>query len=234
MRAVAPEMYAPSLPHTGSAPAPGLSLRAFALAAAAAVVERPAANDAPAELRYLLDHLAAVATPSEAWYAGLADYVARPHDADVPLLALAREIGMSLAELIAVALATAVEDEVMAGRALAYLQAPVGGSRPTLGLMASLLGDAPQCAAAASEIAAGTAQRSGVLCLQGEGPLPERVLSVASPIALGLRGIDWPWPGISIGVDGLPPTALPQSILEDAARNAAAEGASATDHSRTV
>jgi len=214
-------------PAVANAPGP-LSLRSFALAAAAAMVQQAPEDTAPIELQYLLHHLAAVTSAGEHWHTQLADYVARPADADVPLLALAREIGMTLAEVLTVSLAAAVEDELMAGRALAYLQAPLGGSRPTLGLMASMLAHIPECAAASEEIAAGAAQRSGTLVIQGEGPLPERVLCVPPTIALGLRGIDADWPGIAIGMGGLPPTALPPSILDQAARHARALAAAPT------
>lgn len=203
-------------------PAPGLSLRSFALAAAAAIVQHAPEEGVAMERQYLLEHLRTVAPEGGDWHARLADYIARPGDADLPLVVLARETGMTLAELLAVALAAAVEDELMAGRALAYLQAPLGGSRPTLGLLSSLLRDVPGCARAAEEVAAGAAQRSGVLSLLGEGPLPERVLCVPPAIALGLRKMDWDWPGISIGPARLPATALPPSALEEASRQARA------------
>jgi len=198
------------------------SLRSFALAAAAAIVQQAPEDIAPLELHYLREHLAMVATPGEKWYAGLAEYLARPQDADAPLLALARELEMSLVESLTVALAAAVEDDLMVGRALAYLQAPVGGSRPTLGLMASLLAELPGSPAPLQGLAAGAAQRAGVLTLHGESPLSERPLSVPVPIALALRGIECDWPGIAIGFGSLPAIALPESIITAAARHAKA------------
>lgn len=210
----------PTAPQAGPTPAP--SLRSFVLAAGAAIVHAAPDDDVPLELQYLERHRAQVAGPGEVWHAHLVEYLATPDEADLPLLALARELHLSLAELLAVALATAVEDGLMAGRALAYLQSPLGGSRPTLGLAASLLRDLPQCAYAADEIAAGPAQRAGVLTLQGDGPLPERVLCVPSPVALALRGLDSDWPGITLDLAGQPATTLPASILEDAARHARA------------
>lgn len=203
------------------------SLRSFAMAAVAAIVQHPE-DGSPMELRYLRGHLATVAPAGEPWFAQLADYLARPQDADRALIALAREIRMTLAELLAVALAAAVEDELMAGRAVAYLQAPIGGSRPTLGLMTSAFGSFRECAAPFEEIAAGAAQRSGVLALHGDGPLPERVVCVPPPIALALRGIDSDWPGVGIDMGGLPDTPLPPSILEHAATQARALAAAPT------
>ncbi len=139
-----------------------------------------------------------------------------------PFLALARELGMTLAELLAVALAAAVEDDLMAGRALAYLQAPVGGSRPTLGLLARLLADLPDCPAALQTLAAGAAERAGVLTLNGESPLPERSMALPVPIALALQGIEYDWSGICIGLGNMPQTALPPSTLSEAGRHAKA------------
>src|SRR5690349_534812 len=49
---------------------------------------------------------------------------------DQPLIALARELALSRTEMIGVALAARVETDLMCGRAIAHLQAPLGGSRP--------------------------------------------------------------------------------------------------------
>jgi hypothetical protein len=206
--------------HTPEGPA--LSLRTFALAAGAAVLPSPPEDGLALELRYLLGHLAAVAPAGPPWHGQLTNYLARPTVADQVLAALAREIGMTLSEVLAVALAAAVEDDAMAGRAIAALQAPLGGSRPTLGLMATVFGDFGECADAADAIATGNAQRSGVISLQGEGPLAERVVCVPPAIALALRGLDADWEGITIGMQDLPETPLPPSILDQAARHARA------------
>jgi len=53
-----------------------------------------------------------------------------PSPADLPLLQLAETLELSHAELLSIALVLAVESEVMAGRAVAQVQAPLGGSRP--------------------------------------------------------------------------------------------------------
>ena len=55
--------------------------------------------------------------------------------------------------MLAVALACAAETDPMVGRVLAWLQAPVGGARPTIGLIAMVaerLGDASPFAALAA------------------------------------------------------------------------------------
>jgi hypothetical protein len=216
----APQLVPPD--ETGAVPAREPSLRAFALAAAAAMVQDAPEDGAPIELRYLREQLAIVAAAGTSWHERLPAYLSRPREIDARLLALARELNLSLAEIIATALASAVEDDLMVGRALAYLQAPVGGSRPTLGLLASLLAGLPECPEPLQTLAAGGAQRAGVLALQSESPLPERAVAVPVPVALGLRGIACDWPGISIDLGGLPEIALPTSMQAEAARHAAA------------
>lgn len=205
---------------------PPARLSDYVLAGLAGLAGGPTTNaepprDAPSsEVRYLADRLARVAREGDPWYAHLDAYLAHPTDGDVPLLVLAREMGLSLAELLATALAAAVDEDLMAGRTLAYLQSPIGGSRPTLGLLAALLAPLPACAHAADVIATGAAQRTGMIAIQGEGPLPERICCVPSPIALGLRGFDADWPGISIGGGAAPEIPLAASTVEAAARHA--------------
>lgn len=216
----------PGIAH-GTAAAPRPALRDFVLAGLASLTGHDAdpersATSPVAEVRYLTERQALVARGTDPWYARLDTCLASPAESDVPLLILSREMGLSLAELLSAALAAAVEDDLMAGRALAYVQSPVGGSRPTLGLLATLLGPLPACAHAIEAIATGAGQRTGMIAIQGEGPLPERTVCLPSPIALGLRGFDANWPGVSID-DGLTPEVpLPASTVEVAARQARA------------
>jgi hypothetical protein len=137
-------------------------------------------------------------------------------------VALARELDLSLSELLATALAAAVEDDVMTGRALAFLQAPVGGSRPTLGLLAHLLADLPDRGAPLDLLCAGPAHHAGLLTLVGEGPLPERSIAVPLPICLALRGIESVWPGTTLGAGDLSEVPLPASTMAEARRHALA------------
>ena len=69
----------------------------------------------------------------------LADYLRAPRSEDCYLVDLADKLGLSQIELLTIALALAVEEDPMTGRAIAYVQAPVGGSRPTLGLLQAAL-----------------------------------------------------------------------------------------------
>jgi hypothetical protein len=196
------------------------SLRTFAVAALASVL-RPG-DEAAIEARYLLMHLPVVASPGAPWFSRLPDYLADPAEIDRGVIALAREAGMTSAELLAVALSAAVEDDPMTGRAVAFLQTPIGGSRPTLALMTTAFAAFPDCRAASDQIACGAARRTGLIVVQGDGPLPERMVCVPAPIALALRTIDADWPGVEVGMAGLPDTPLPVSVLEHATRHARA------------
>ena len=83
---------------------------------------------------FLRNHAAA---PHCSWRELLEICCRNPDPADRPLLDLAASLGLSRTELLTIALAAAVETDMMCGRAIADLQAPVGGSRPTLGLLAA-------------------------------------------------------------------------------------------------
>ena len=211
---------------TAKAPAgvvsPSISLRAFALAAAAMNLDERSAEAVPLEAQYLRAHLAAVAPPGKPWYGNLKDYLKSRATADARLLALARELDLTLAEVLTIALAAAVEDDVMAGRALAFLQAPVGGSRPTLGLLAHLLADLPDQGSPLDLLSAGAAQHTGLLTFVGEGPLPERAIAVPVATCLALREVEGGWPGVTLGTEDLPEIPLAASTVEEARRHAQA------------
>src|SRR5258706_4243681 len=84
----------------------------------------------PPEQRYLADQLAAVAPTGRGFLATLPAYLYAPDESDARLGRLASAFGLSVFEQLAVALASAVEDDAMAGRAVAWLQSAVGVSRP--------------------------------------------------------------------------------------------------------
>ncbi len=141
--------------------------------------------------------------------------------ADAPLLALGRQFGLRPVELLAVALAAAVEMDLMCGRAVSHLQAPLGGSRPTLGLLASAFAGFSAGEQVIETILTGAAVESGLLHVLNEGaPLAERTLSVPIPLCLALGGGDAVWPGSSLGLYGIPETPLPASVLAEARRQA--------------
>jgi hypothetical protein len=168
------------------------------------------------EADFLARHAQAVAP------AALAQSVTRaldkPATDDEPLASLARAWSLSALPVLTVALTAAVDRDAMIGRAIAYAQAPVGGSRPTLGLLAAAFGRLAQPTAGPAELALSPAVQAGLLLLLNDSaPLPERPVAVPLPISQAFARAESVWPGGLIGQDGTPITALPAS-LADAAR----------------
>jgi hypothetical protein len=192
------------------------TLKSFALAALGELVARGGMgqSDTP-EMRFLAEQRRVVE-------GDLLDYLRQPEPIDAPLISLAHEMGLSLLEVLVVALAAAVDDDLLVGRAIAHLQAPVGGARPTVGLLsAALTPAATPGSSGADALITGVAVHSGLLTLLGDGaPLPERAVAVPLPLCLALRGQDWAWPGATIGLGDVPDVPLPPSVLRDAERYA--------------
>ena len=131
------------------------------------------------------------AGPTEGWTTEmLAPCVAAlrrtPAETDRRLVALADALGLSDAELMAVALCIAVDRDPEHARALAEAQAPIGSSRPLLGLVAHVFAPLGACIAG---IAAGAAIGAGLLRLGDEAAaLPERSLILPLPMLAALSG----------------------------------------------
>jgi hypothetical protein len=204
----------------------GVSLRSYALAGLAQLVQTSAQTSSPSpEQRYLFEQLAAVApvaSGANGFLATLSAYLFAPGEDDARLVRLGSTLGLTVFEQLAVALAAAVEDDAMAGRALAWLQAPVGGSRPTFGLVANALAAAPGAGTQALHtLVSGAAIHSGLLsALSESGPLPERPFGVPIPICLALAGRDAALPGMTIGLGDMQPIRLPPSVHAQAVLHA--------------
>lgn len=204
-----------------------LSLRSLALAATAFQVL--AAGDAPVdapEMQFLQHQLELIAPHDRACVHSVREYLAQPAMADMPLLHLASKLALNHAELLTIALVLAVESDVMAGRAVARVQAPLGGSRPTLGLLSSAFAPLGESGVSPMEaLLAGNALRSGLLLLLNEGaPLAERAVSIPVPLCLALNGHDSQWPGVQVGMGSIPDIALSVSIRHQAELEAAGLG----------
>ena len=87
--------------------------------------------------------------------AALANPVAR----DRPIVRVATALRLGLAETAALAIARMVETDALAGRAVSYLHSPLGGARPTLGLLAAALAPLDPEPGLAARLAAGAAVR---------------------------------------------------------------------------
>ena len=147
-----------------------------------------------------------------------------PPASDARLAALAAAPGwrLSTAELLAVALACAAETDAMIGRVLAWLQAPVAGARPTIGLVAMLaerFGDDTTFAA----LAGGMARASGLLQFDGNSRvLPEAQLSIPLPVVFALADAPLRLAPRGVRVGMSEPPVLPPSLREAAAARARA------------
>ncbi|HUI95492.1 MAG TPA: ATP-binding protein [Xanthobacteraceae bacterium] len=151
-------------------------------------------------------------------------YLASRDGPDRLLLQLGGRLGLRPIELVVVAIAAAVETDLMCGRAVAHLQAPIGGSRPTVGLLASALvqfGDAFEVITA---VLTGVAVGSGLLQILNDGaPLAERALCVPLPFCLAFAqaaASEVVWPGTSVGRNASRDIPLPVSILAEAKNKA--------------
>jgi len=204
-----------------SVPAP--TLRLLALSAIAALAEaNPALNRTSLEWVYLADVLKQVPSDKGQWKQSVLKAVREPSGLDRALVQLAGSLSCTVAEVLAVAVAAAVDEDLIVGRVLAFLQAPVGGSRPTLGLLATAYADVVEPGRCALDVfLTGSAIRSGLLQLGGDDvPMPERVVAVPQATGLALRGHDGVWSGTTVTIDAESEVALPPSVLEAAMRYA--------------
>ncbi len=93
----------------------GVSLRSYALAGLAELAQANVPTSSPRpEQRYLLDQLAAVAPTARGFLATLPAYLYAPDESDARLGRLASAFGLTVFEQLAVALASAVEDDASA------------------------------------------------------------------------------------------------------------------------
>ncbi len=203
---------------------PVADLRCYALAALAiCALDDGSASADVAEFRFLQYHLELL-PPGDDWRAKLAGYLRNPNLADLPLLKLASELGLQLVEILTIALASAIETDATVGRAVARLQAPMAGSRPTLALLAASFGPLVSTTNRnpIDTIVTGNAVHSGLLNLLNDvAPLAERLVAVPVPLCLALGGHDSHWSGTVVGLDTTQQIPLPLSFLVEAARQAA-------------
>ncbi|MEM7154122.1 MAG: ATP-binding protein [Myxococcota bacterium] len=153
----------------------------------------------------------------------LADALARlleqPSPADERLVRVGDALGLRELEILTVALIVEGEREPMVGRLLSRLQDPVGGSRPTLGLLRTMFewatpGDV------IDELLTGVAVQTGLLEVVPPGPpMPERALQVPPHLVMAVRGQAASVPGATVGPDPRSPPLTP-SLLADARRYA--------------
>jgi hypothetical protein len=163
--------------------------------------------------------------PEGSWREELERFKSAPAPGDARAAALASDLALEPLELLVLGLLLTVEEEPWVGRVLAAVQAPLGGSRPTLALAATAFGTQLGGASPAeslAELRSGVAVGSGLFALAGDSrPLVEQTLSLPAPLYLAARGRDGLLPGVSIGLGRLGPLPLPPSFLAEIERRAA-------------
>ena len=193
--------------------------------ALAAVEEITGSGQSSSQEDHVLHHIAGIIrTNGRSLNQALDECMLAPAPGDERLVWLAGELHLSPLEVLAVALAAAVEDHPLVGRVLAHVQTPVGGSRPTLGLLASSFERAFETTAAVvPTLLNGPAAKTGLLCvLNDTAPLPERPVMVPAPLCLALAGHDSQWAGATISLEDAATVPLPDSVRAQAERHAAA------------
>ncbi len=199
------------------------SLPTIALAALGRLAPRDA-EDAPPEVRFL--HALAAGVPPEALLpAALLERLRAHHDMG-PLERVALALELTLVETLALGLLFAVEADPMAGRAVAFLQAPLGGSRPTMALLGRAFGPLHAEVHAVPPLAAlatGAAVHAGLFqLLHDDAPLPERALALPLHLFFALSDQDATYPTQSQVASTDPALPLPPSVHAEAQRLAAA------------
>jgi hypothetical protein len=200
-----------------------LSLRTCALAALAERVPSHLRSRRDSlELDYLNGVLEGLQTSGCTWSEALQEICRDPLPEDQGLIHLAGSFQLTAVEIMSVTIAAAVEEDLLVGRAIAFLQAPLGGSRPTLGLLAQAFATLPgQEKLLLQALANGAAVRSGLLDLaHPEAPLPERPVRLPPHLSLALRGQDAQTAGATTGLDEGLRVPLPPSIQAEVARHA--------------
>ena len=203
---------------------PVVRLQDVALAAVEEICSSGQAASSSQEDQFLRHTAGVVRAHGRSLNHALEECVRAPAPEDRRLVWLAGELHLSRVELLAVALAAAVEDNPLFGRVLAHVQAPLGGSRPTMGLLASSFDRAfDTTAAVVPTLLNGPAVKSGLLSVLNEtAPLPERPVMVPAPLCLAIAGHDSQWAGTTIGTEDGALVPLPESVRAEAQQHATA------------
>ena len=201
-----------------------INLKNFAIGSVARLLfEGDGTNTKGQEQQYLHKYYLSLRN-IENWGHELKRYLWNPCSKDATLIELANKLDLSHIELLATVLALAVEEDPMAGRAMAYIQSPVGGSRPTLGLLESALAFVsknPNTPWIAGTIVSGNAIRTGVLTIINDNvPIPEQAIKIPNALALALRQQTFNLTGTSLHFSN-DWISLPDSIAETAKHHAA-------------
>jgi hypothetical protein len=176
------DLPVPDLP----VPQAGCAAPLHMLALALCVPPEPPASDNAAAL-WLHAQREVLESGADAVITQLHRWRERPAPQDAQLHRLAEAMDLSFAETLAVALAAAAETDTIVGRVLAWLQAPLGAARPTLGLVASIA-ERVGAHMPLAQLVGGPARASGLIHFGAENrPLPETPFLLPLSIVFALR-----------------------------------------------
>lgn len=208
-----------------------IELKYITLTCIARLIYKDTTNEPEtAEEQFLYDVFNQLPAESDKILALLEHSLKNPNDNDLALVNIAHQYQLHWIEILSLALCLAVERDPMVGRALAYVQAPVGTSRPTFGLLESALTMLVQDQREFKEVAisvsasllAGKAMELGLLrTVNTMAPTPEQALQIPQSVAMSMQGSWQAIKGASLGSinDNV---YLPKSIRQQAVRHASA------------
>jgi hypothetical protein len=196
-------------------------LRDLAFAAIARLITDENLAGSP-EGRFLTLQRENIGKAGQTWNDVLESSLRAPCAADLRLIRLSIYLKLSTFEILALALAAAVEDDPFASRVLARIQSPIATSRPTIGLLLTafapvLYADQPGPAAFLNGAAFNTEL---LVCVNESAPLPERAVALPIHLYLALHGCDATVQGVEIGLRNCDEIVLAPSTLTEAARQA--------------
>jgi len=202
-----------------------VNLKGFALACIAKLIfSQDSGEPTSSEQAFLYKYYLKFSQYSE-WEKLLPTYLRNPSMEDRKLVGLANKLNLSEIEILTTALLASVEEDPLVGRVIAFVQSPLGSSRPTLGLIDaafSYIFPRPDWNWIAGSIASGKAIQSGILKIfDDQPPLPEQTLRIITPLVLALRNKTFTWPGTHFFNSSMN-LALPDSIKSFIKRHAAA------------
>lgn len=145
------------------------------------------------------------------------------------LIGLLEKKDRSPLDMVVLVLCYLVETDPMVGRCIAYLQQPMGSSRPTLSLLGAMfcesgLNGKETIGTIMTRIVNGKAAQLGLLhFFNDSAPIPERAVRLHTPVVSNVSDSDFNWPGALIDTESSV-YKLPPSIAEMASRQAESLG----------
>jgi hypothetical protein len=186
------------------------------LALLARLVPADAYGENSAEAQYLKTYGDQFTDLTESdWRDTIQAVIEDPDPAEENLVQLARTQQLAFIEIVVLLLCYEVERDSMLGRCIAYLQKPIGTSRPTLSLLNAFLSpvNPDNNVNVIAAVANSRAVELGLLEMLNEtAPLPEQMVKMPPAVALCMATGDIAWPGAGVGLP-YPDFDLPESIL---------------------